>query len=73
MYLVVDAFITKIRRKKGFPMIDISVERYLELLNAERILKAIRAGGINNWNCSGEAFPGRKLTKEDLPASVVKE
>jgi hypothetical protein len=38
--------------------ITITVERYEELLEAEKILNALYAGGVDNWEWYEEALEG---------------
>ena len=37
-------------------MIIVSANRYEELLKAEKILEALYAGGVDNWEWYGEAL-----------------
>ena len=51
-------------------MINISKERYLELLNAERILNDLYAGGVDNWDGYGEV-QSDEITEEDIESDIV--
>ena len=37
------------RRIRTQPVVEISPERYQELLDAERLLNALEAAGVDNW------------------------
>lgn len=39
-------------------MIEISVERFEDLLRTEKILNALEAGGVDNWSGYEYAFEG---------------
>ena len=51
-------------------MIDITVERFLELLNAERILNALYDGGVTNWEGYEDSLPDGEITLENLYREV---
>ncbi len=54
-------------------MIDISVERFLKLLNAERILNALYDGGVDNWEWYEDSLPDGEINFGDLRPGIVVE
>lgn len=54
-------------------MINISKERYLELLNSENILNALRDGGVDNWEGYGDSLPKMEITEEMIKPGIIVE
>ena len=54
-------------------MINISKERYLKLLNAERTLNALYAGGVSNWEWFNESLPEREILEEHIKPGIIIE
>lgn len=54
-------------------MINISVERYLKLLNDESILESLLAGGVDNWEWYGDSLPEKEILVEDIAPGIIVE
>ena len=54
-------------------MINISVERYLKLLNDERTLKHLHAGGVDNWEWYSESLPDEEILREHIKPGIIVE
>lgn len=54
-------------------MINISVERYLKLLNDERTLQSLRNGGIDVLEWYSEASPEEEILREHIKPGIIVE
>ena len=54
-------------------MINISVERYLKLLNDERTLQHLFNGGVDNWEWFSESLPEEKILREHIEPGIIVE
>lgn len=54
-------------------MINITKERYLKLLNAERTLNALYAGGVSNWEWFDDSLPEREILEEHIKPGIIIE
>lgn len=54
-------------------MINISVKRYLKLLNDERTLQHLHNGGVDNWEWYSESLPEEEILREHIKPGIIVE